>query len=152
MVEFLTPRRLPDRTEPPYLNLSADSLLLTVAKNAIFTRDSRSLFTIYCDEFPNLIGQSNDIETVLSEARKFGVSVVAANQFLDQYPAAMRAAVLSLGTHVFFQLSSADVIADVRKELMGHSKGGDVHSLYTHVELPTLRDAIARLEAWHRRN
>jgi len=32
---------------------------------------------------------------------------------------------------------------------MGHSSGGDVHSLYTHVELPLLRDAIARLEAWH---
>jgi integrase len=47
------------------------------------------------------------------------------------------------------RLVEAGVIADVRKELMGHSKGGDVHSLYTHVELPTLRDAIARLEAWH---
>jgi hypothetical protein len=44
----------------------------------------------------------------LSEARKFGVSVVAANQFLDQYPSEMRAAVLSVGTHIFFQLSSAD--------------------------------------------
>jgi integrase len=47
------------------------------------------------------------------------------------------------------RLVEAGVIADVRKELMGHSHGGDVHSLYTHVELPTLRDAIARLEAWH---
>jgi hypothetical protein len=89
-------------------SLTLASLLLTVAKNAIFTRDSRALFTLYCDEFQNLIGQSNDIETVLSEARKFGVSVVAANQFLDQYPADMRAAVLSVGTHIFFQLSSAD--------------------------------------------
>ncbi len=47
------------------------------------------------------------------------------------------------------RLVECEVIADVRKELMGHSKGGDVHSLYTHVELPTLRDAIRRLEAWH---
>ena len=47
------------------------------------------------------------------------------------------------------RLVEAGVIADVRKELMGHSHGGDVHSLYTHVELPLLRDAIARLEAWH---
>ena len=47
------------------------------------------------------------------------------------------------------RLVECGVIADVRKELMGHSHGGDVHSLYTHVELPTLRDAIARLEAWH---
>jgi integrase len=47
------------------------------------------------------------------------------------------------------RLVEAGVIADVRKELMGHSRGGDVHSIYTHVELPVLRDAIARLEAWH---
>lgn len=89
-------------------SLTLASLLFTVAKNSIFTRESRSLFTIYCDEFQNLAGQSSDIETVLSEARKFGVSIVSANQFLDQYPAEMRAAVLSVGTHVFFQLSSAD--------------------------------------------
>jgi integrase len=47
------------------------------------------------------------------------------------------------------RLVECGVIADVRKELMGHSSGGDIHSLYTHVELPLLRDAIARLEAWH---
>ena len=45
---------------------------------------------------------------MLSEARKFGVGIVSANQFLDQYPPEMRAALLSVGTHVFFQLSSAD--------------------------------------------
>jgi integrase len=47
------------------------------------------------------------------------------------------------------RLAEIGIIADVRKELMGHSGGGDVHSLYTHVELPTLREAIKRLEAWH---
>jgi integrase len=47
------------------------------------------------------------------------------------------------------RLVEAGVIADVRKELMGHSRGGDVHSLYTHIELPALREAIRRLEAWH---
>ena len=47
------------------------------------------------------------------------------------------------------RLAEIGIIADVRKELMGHSGGGDVHSMYTHVELPTLREAIQRLEAWH---
>ncbi len=46
------------------------------------------------------------------------------------------------------RLAGIGVIADIRKELMGHSRGGDVHSIYTHVELPTLRDAISRLDAW----
>jgi hypothetical protein len=63
---------------------------------------------VYCDEIQNLVAYGSGIETVLSEARKFGVALVSANQFLDQYPAAMRAAILSVGTHVFFQLSSGD--------------------------------------------
>jgi hypothetical protein len=91
--------------------LTLGSLLFTVIKNALFTRTRKSLFTVYCDEIQNLIAYSSDVETVLSEARKFGVSVVSANQFLDQYPAPMRAALLSIGTHVFFQLSSADAAA-----------------------------------------
>jgi hypothetical protein len=88
--------------------LTLGSLIFTVIKNALFTRERKSLFTVYCDEIQNLIAYSSDVETVLSEARKFGVSVVSANQFLDQYPAPMRAAILSIGTHVFFQLSGAD--------------------------------------------
>ena len=47
------------------------------------------------------------------------------------------------------RLVEAGVIADVRKELMGHSRGGDVHSIYTHVELPLLREAIQRLDRWY---
>ena len=88
--------------------LTIGSLLFTSIKNALFTREKRSLFTVYCDEMQNFVAQSTDIETVLSEARKFGIGIVSANQFLDQYPVQMRAAILSIGTHVFFQLSSSD--------------------------------------------
>jgi hypothetical protein len=84
------------------------SLIFTVIKNAIFTREKRSLFTLYCDEIQNLVAFGSSIETILSEARKFGVAIFSANQFLDQYPPEMRAAILALGTHAFFQLSSAD--------------------------------------------
>jgi hypothetical protein len=45
---------------------------------------------------------------MLSEARKFAISIVSANQFLDQYPPEMRAAILAVGTHAYFQLSSSD--------------------------------------------
>jgi len=53
------------------------------------------------------------------------------------------------------RLMEAGVIQDVRKALMGHSSGEDVHALYTHVELPMKREAIRKLEAWretHNRN
>ncbi len=84
------------------------SLFLTTIKNALFARGKRQLFTLYCDEIQNLVAYGGGLETILSEARKFGVSVVSANQFLDQYPAEMRSAILAVGTHIFFQLSSPD--------------------------------------------
>lgn len=84
------------------------SLMLTKLKNALFARRRRKLFTLYCDEIQNLVAYDAGLDTLLSEARKFGISVVSANQFLDQYPAQMRAAIMAVGTHVFFQLSSVD--------------------------------------------
>jgi hypothetical protein len=90
--------------------LTLGGLLFTMIKNALFTRNTRSLYTLYCDEIQNFIANSTEVETVLSEARKFGVGIVSANQFLDQYPTPMRAAILSVGTHVFFQLSGTDAV------------------------------------------
>ncbi len=84
------------------------SLFLARIKHALFARRRRDLFTLYCDEIQNLVAFGGGLETVLAEARKFGTGIVSANQFLDQYPADMRAAILAVGTHVFFQLSSSD--------------------------------------------
>jgi hypothetical protein len=88
--------------------LTLGSLILTLFKNALFTRETRTLYTLYCDEIQNLVAYGSGIETMLSEARKFAVAVISANQFLEQYPAEVRAAILSIGSHLFFQLSSAD--------------------------------------------
>ena len=76
--------------------LTLGSLILTMLKNALFSRTKRSLFTVYCDEIQNFVAQGSGIETMLSEARKFGVGFVAANQFLEQYPAETRAAILAI--------------------------------------------------------
>ena len=46
------------------------------------------------------------------------------------------------------RLMEAGVIQDVRKAIMGHSSGEDVHAIYTHVELPAKREAIRKLEEW----
>ena len=84
------------------------SLFLTMGKNSLFSRRTRDLFTFYCDEIQNLVAYGSGLETMLSEARKFATPIVSANQFLDQYPPEMRAAILAVGTHCFFQLSSSD--------------------------------------------
>lgn len=107
--------------------LTFASLLFTVLKNALFTRERRTLFPVYLDEFQNLVPQSADVEAVLSEARKFGVGIASAGQYLGQYPASMREAILSVGTHLSFQLSSADAatmaqMLDGGKPLAEHLK------------------------------
>lgn len=48
------------------------------------------------------------------------------------------------------RLMEAGVIQDVRMSLMGHSQGRPrtTNDIYTHVELPMLRQAIQKLEVW----
>jgi hypothetical protein len=84
------------------------SLVLARFKNAIFARRKRTLFTLYADEVQNLVSSSDTFEHLLTEARKFGVSVVTANQHLGQYPVQIRAALLSAGTTIFFRTSPED--------------------------------------------
>ncbi len=93
------------------------SLLLTKLKNALFSRRRRQLFTLYCDEIQNLVAYDSGLDTLLSEARKFGISVVSANQFLEQYPPQMRAAIMAVGiAYLFPRLSST---ADAEKMYLG---------------------------------
>jgi integrase len=47
------------------------------------------------------------------------------------------------------RLMEAGVMQEVRKAIMGHTSGGGINAVYTHVELPTKRKAIASLEAWY---
>ena len=84
------------------------SLFLAKIKNALFARKRHTLFSVYADEIQNLVTFDSGISTLFSEARKFSISVVSANQFLDQYPPQIRSAVLSVASHILFQLSSAD--------------------------------------------
>ena len=99
-------------------SLTLGSLIFTMVKNALFTRTADRLCTIYCDEVQNFVAQAHEIETMLAESRKMYTGFVTAHQFMDQLPPEMRAALLSVGTHVFFQLSSQDA-AHVSQALGG---------------------------------
>jgi hypothetical protein len=88
--------------------LTFAGLFLTKFKNAIFGRGNRILFTLYADELPNLVAADSTFESLLSESRKFAISIVTANQFLNQFSPAMKSALFSVGTHLCFQLSAED--------------------------------------------
>jgi hypothetical protein len=84
------------------------ALVLTLIKHAAFEREGRELFTVYADEVQNLIGYGADLETMLAESRKQGVSICTAQQYLEQVPQEVRAAILAVGTLACFQLSAPD--------------------------------------------
>lgn len=84
------------------------SLLLTKIKNALFARRSRDIVSLYADELQNLVTLDNSLETFLSESRKFGISVWAGHQYIDQLAADMRSALQAVSTQIFFHLSPLD--------------------------------------------
>jgi hypothetical protein len=88
--------------------LTLGSLFFTAFKNAIFSRQKRTLFTLYVDEAQNLLSVGSGIDTVLAESRKFGVGTVLSQQLLAQQSAETRDLLSGVGTQIFFQLSSPD--------------------------------------------
>lgn len=88
--------------------LTLGGLLLSRLKHQIFARRSRCLFSLYCDELQNLLAYDVGVETLFAESRKKAVSIVSANQFLEQTLPRVRAAIFATGTQVFFQLSARD--------------------------------------------
>lgn len=75
------------------------SSLMAQINSAVFGRKSRSIYSLYLDEIQNLLTADSDVDVLLAEARKFGISVVSANQYLDQFPKNMRSAIQAVGTH-----------------------------------------------------
>jgi hypothetical protein len=81
-------------------------LELEVMARAHTTPAERSLFTVYADELQNLAGRN--FATLIAEARKYNVGLVAGHQFWHQLSQEMRSAMLSVGTRVFFRLNYHD--------------------------------------------
>ena len=66
----------------------------------------RRLVTVFCDEVQNLA--ENGIATLLAEGRKFRGSIVCGLQYWEEISRELRGALLSAGTHMFFQVSASD--------------------------------------------
>jgi hypothetical protein len=67
----------------------------------------RTPFTLFVDEFQNLA--TEDFQTILSEARKYGLGMVLAHQNIGQLDRQLIAAILgNTLTQIFFRLSNQD--------------------------------------------
>jgi Type IV secretion-system coupling protein DNA-binding domain len=85
--------------------LFAQLQFAALAREALPVHERRT-FTLVCDEVQNLA--ENDLGTLITEGRKFGISVITANQFWEQLPKELRGALLSAASHICFRVSSAD--------------------------------------------
>lgn len=87
------------------------SLLLSAAFLAASHRPRGSApFILYVDEFQRFVTDS--IATILSEARKFGLGLTLAHQYLGQLPENIRSAILgNVGSKTVFRVGAEDAVA-----------------------------------------
>ena len=95
-------------------------LQLQVMRRQSLPENERHEFYLYVDEFQNFATSS--FEVLLSEARKYGLGLIVANQFLSQLEEGTREALLgNVGTLLSFRLGLKDA------ELISKYLGGNVH-------------------------
>lgn len=88
------------------------SLLMAQIQMAAFSRSDipqskRTPFYLYIDEFQNFASESFSV--VLSEARKYGLSLIMGHQTLAQIPEELRSLILgNAGIQVYFRLNRHD--------------------------------------------
>jgi hypothetical protein len=110
------------------------SLLMAKIQMAAFSRSDVSAskrvpFFLYIDEFQNFASESFSV--VLSEARKYGLSLIMAHQTLSQIPEELRSLILgNAGIQVYFRLNRHDAQI-LAKEAFSYS-GYEVKSMTSH--------------------
>jgi len=133
----ITPRRLMDEGAIVICNLSKGglgegtshllgALLITAFAQAALSRADtpaadRRPFHLYADEFQSFATES--FAVILSEARKFALTLTIAHQYLDQLPDDLRAAVFgNVGSMVACRTGATD--ADIVGAQIGLAAGG----------------------------
>jgi hypothetical protein len=87
-------------------NLIFAKLQFDVMARASLPETNRPIFTIFCDEVQNLA--ENDLVVLLTEGRKYGISIFSSGQYWEQVPTYLRGALLAAGSHMFFRVSAHD--------------------------------------------
>ncbi|MFH2069130.1 MAG: type IV secretion system DNA-binding domain-containing protein [Candidatus Omnitrophota bacterium] len=109
------------------------SLLMAKIQMAAFSRtdlpqNKRTPFYLYIDEFQNFASESFSV--ILSEARKYGLSLIMAHQTLSQISPELRSLILgNAGIQVYFRINRQDAQL-LAKEAFDYS-GYEVKSIHS---------------------
>src|SRR3954468_1278363 len=103
----------------------AGTLLMNALWHAVKTTPAEPPTYLYLDEFQKMIKLPIDPESMLAEARGFGLGMTLAHQHLAQLPTELRAAVLANArTKIIFQTTAGDA-ATFGKEFGSHVTDAD---------------------------
>lgn len=108
------------------------SMLITKIQMAAMTRadlskDKRIPFYLYVDEFQNFATDS--FAVILSEARKYGLSLMVTNQYIAQMPETVADAVFgNVGTIICFRVGAGDA-EGLQREFVPVFEAGDLTNL-----------------------
>jgi uncharacterized protein DUF87 len=94
----------------------AGTLLMNALWHAVKTTPAEPPTYLYLDEFQKMIKLPIDPESMLAEARGFGLGMTLAHQHLNQLPTELRAAVsANARSKIVFQTSAADAAGFARE-------------------------------------
>lgn len=113
-------------------------LQLAILQRAHIPAEQRHPFYLYVDEFQNLL--TDAFISMLSESRKYGLSVHLTNQYIAQLPENIRNAILgNVGTLITFQIGAVD--ADFLKKEMLPLNENDLQNVpLRHYYIKTIMD------------
>ena len=125
------------------------SMIITKIQQAAMSRayipeEERKDFYLYVDEFQNFATDS--FATILSEARKYRLSLTVANQYIAQMEETVRDAVFgNIGSLISFRLGATDA-AFVEKEFAGVFEQNDITNLdFRHIYLYMLINGVTSI-------
>jgi hypothetical protein len=126
------------------------SLLLSLMHTAALGRSAvpgelRHPFHIYCDEAHRFVTKA--LEDFLVEARKFGVDLTLAHQFLRQFDPAERDALACVGTTIIFNVDAQDGRL-LLKDLRGRISVDDLIVLEVGEAIARIGTQVVRLRSF----
>lgn len=124
------------------------SFLISILHNTVISRNKfketeRKSFSIYCDEAHKFTPDT--LEDMITDARKFGINLTFAHQFLNQFNTQQRDALLSSGNTIIFNVDMMDARLLVNN-LQGKVEVKDIVTLQTGEAFARIGTDIIKLE------
>ncbi len=122
--------------------MTITKLYLAAMSRVDVPEDERRDFILYVDEFQNFASEA--FEGILSEARKYRLSLILAHQYIEQMDETVRAAVFgNIGTFVSFRVGATDA-EYIEKEFSPNFLLEDIVNLGKHhIILRLMIDGVA---------